>query len=123
MNSKNIKSIQFVNNNTQIDLFILKYFLLKNRLYNPATHRLPTKDAKNPDTIKSNGKIGFFVQAFSVRGPHIVANIMKSSPDMIAPTTIQINILPNISHQDVLFGFADNSLLFSSILINFLIKS
>jgi len=123
MNNKNTKSNQFVSNNTQIDLFILKYFLLKNKLYNPDTHKLPINDAKNHDTIKSNGNIGFFCHALSVSCHHIVANIINSKPDIMAQTTIHINILPNISHQEVLFGFADNSFLLSFILINFLIKN
>ena len=122
INSKNTKSNQFVSNNAHIVLLILKYFLLKNKLYNPATHKFHMNETKNPDTIKSSGNIGFFVHMFSVMEPHNAVNIINSSHDMMAQAMIPINILPKISHQDVWFGFADNSLLMSVILINLHIK-
>ena len=114
-----MKRSQFVSSNTHIVLLILKYFLLKNRLYNPATHKFPINDAKNHETINNSGKIGFVavVDFTSVIDPQIAVKIMNSNPDIMSHTMIPINTLPKISHHDDWFGFAVNSVLKSVILI------
>ena len=60
------------------------------------------KEAKNHDTIKSNGSIGFGeVELYcSVNVHHIAVKIMNNNHAMIHQTIIQMNIFPNISHPD-----------------------
>ena len=98
--NKNMKSNQFVSNNIHIDLFILWYFLLKNRLYNPAIHRFQMKEVINQDTINNNGSIGFFHES-SVNDHHTAVKIINSNQEITAQITIHMKILPNISHHDV----------------------
>lgn len=97
--NKNMKSNQFVSNKIHIDLFMLWYFLLKNKLYNPAIHKFHINDVTNHDTINNNGNIGFF-QESSVNDHHTAVKIINNNQEITAQTTIHINILPNISHQD-----------------------
>lgn len=100
-----MKSSQFVSNNTHIDLFILWYFLLKNKLYNPAIHKFHTKDVKNPDTINNNGNIGLFHES-SVNVHHTAVKMMNNNNEIAAQIRIHINIFPKISHQDDWSGFS-----------------
>ena len=116
--NKNTKSNQFVNSNTHITLLMFWYFLLKNKLYNHATHKFHINDTKNHETINNNGKIGFLLLlSHVVNDHHTAVKIINSNHEIAAHTINHINIFQKTSHHDDWSGFSVKSDLMSVIFI------
>ena len=108
----------FVNNNIHIVLLIWWYFLLKNKLYNQATHKFHINEAKNHDTINTKGNIGLFsLDSHNTKDHHIAVKIINNNQEIAAQITNHINSLPKTSHQDDWSGFSVKSGLMSAIFI------